>query len=170
MAQLGISKKALEPPAALPAGIHELMFGGFEPKLSKKKEGKEQSLNLNPKLSVINNPNPELNGKRHFENLNINAAWIIKDFLHAFGIQFDDGGGDEVTIPGEFVGGNPQTFEGSTYNGPLLGQTAQVEIIQVEAQDQFGNKKNGEYRSVTKRYICKVPGCQEKHSENLAKA
>lgn len=169
MAQLGVSKKSLEPPESLPAGVYEIRFDGFAPKLSKKKPDKDQSLNLNPKLIVVNNSNPDINGKKHFENLNMNAAWVIKDFLHAFGVAFDDKGGDDVVIPGEFIGGAP-SFEGSTYQGPLLGRIGKVEIITVPAQDQFGNIKPGEFRGVTKRYFCQVPGCTEKHSESLVKA
>lgn len=169
MPKIGVSKKSLMPPEKLPAGIVTLRFDGFKPALSKKRPNKDQSLNLNPILTVINNPNPDVNNRKHFENLNINAAWVIRDFVHAFGVTMEDGGGDDVQIPGEFIGGNPQTFEGSTYQGPLLGKIAQVELVDVPAQDAFGNP-TGELRSVTKRYICSVPGCTEKHSENLAKA
>lgn len=169
MPKLTMSKKSLEPPASLPPGIVTLRMDGFKPKLSRKKPGKDQSLNLNPVLTVINNPNPDVNNRKHFENLNLNATWVIRDFVHCFGVALEDAGSDDVSIPGEFIGGDPATFEGSTYQGPLLGKVGQVELIEVPATDEHGNQVAGKTRTVTKRYICSVPGCQEKHSENLAK-
>jgi hypothetical protein len=47
------------------------------------------------------------------------------------------------------------------YSGPLLGQVGQAYVIQAD------NGKGGQNNKI-KFYVCKVPGCTEKHSTNLA--
>jgi hypothetical protein len=160
MAKIQIPKKSLEPPSRLPAGMVTLRLDGFKPTKSKPKPGKDQSINLNPNMRTVNNPDPELNNKPVFENLNVNAGWVILDFVHAFGLEMV-ANGDSVDIPGEFTGpdDNPEAWQ---YQGPLLGQMANAELIETEY--------NGKKQTKVKRYLCRVPGCQISHSENLVKA
>lgn len=173
MAKINIPSKSLQPPDQLPAGIHQVMLVGFKPAMSKGKDGKTPTLNLNPQIKIINSQLTDkdgrtINGKQVFESMNIQAGWVIRDFIHCFGVDFvpaptpDDP--DGKAIPGTEVwdnaGDNPATWP--SYNGPLLNAQGQLELVEVP-----GN--NGKTRTVTKRYFCQIPGCTEQHSENLAK-
>jgi hypothetical protein len=160
MPKIAIPKKQLEPPSRLPAGMMTVRLDGFKPDKSKPKPGKDQSINLNPVMKTVNNPDPELNNKPVFENLNVNAGWVIQDFVHGFGLEMVNNG-ESSDIPGEFLGpeNEPKLWQ---YQGPLLGRLANVELIETEY--------NGKKQIKIKRYLCAVPGCQLSHSENLVKA
>ena len=134
----------------------------FEMKKAKEKPGKQVSVNLNPVLTIINNGT--LQNRRIPENLNTQAGWVQKDFVHSLGLKMDDG-----NLPGDFVCtvhgpacaeflDHPDKF---TYQGPMSGQVGECEVVMVP------NNKGGT-RAAVKQYICKVPGCTEYHSENLA--
>ena len=135
-------------------GMVTVRLDGFTPKLSSKKD----SVNLNPTLKVINHA--EYNDRPVFENLNTKGKWVWKDFCHAFGVQMVENNGD-YEFPGDFDGpeDNPESWQ---YRGPLLGQTAQIYLVQAD------NTK-GAIKNAVKFYVCKVPGCNEKHSSNLVK-
>lgn len=159
MAKISVPKKSLEKLPPLPPGMYTLRFDGFKPDWSQGKDGKEKSINLRPQMVVINNPTADLNGRHVNDWLNVNAGWILKDFLHAFGQDFVMNG-DDADIPGEFLYGGADPKLPTGYQGPLLGQVGDVEMML---------SPDGKYSNI-KRYICKLPGCQEAHQENLQKS
>lgn len=154
MPVIKVDKKSLEGPSKIPSGIHTVRFDGFEPENSKK----GGSVNLNPVMKIINNP--DLHDRRAYDNVNANAGWIIQDMCHAFGQTL--AGTDEDLMPGSFEPADEQDPTKWRYSGPLLGQTGQIELAEVT-----GN--NGKTYVNVKRYLCRVPGCQKRHSENLLK-
>ncbi len=156
MPKISVPKKTLEKLPNLPPGMYQVRCDGFKPDWSQGKDGKQKSINLRPQMKVVNNPNAELNGRPVLDWVNVNAGWILQDFLHCFGQEFVENG-DDVDIPGEFLYGGSDPNLPTGYQGPLLGQIGDVELIQ---------SSDGKYTNV-KRYICKVPGCQVQHSENL---
>lgn len=158
--------------SALPAGNYQVRLDGFEPKYSKKKD----SVNLQPKMIVINNPDAELNDGKHraFDNLNSQAGWVMIDFCHAFGermtgeedgVPMENWSSPDVGLPGEFkenpaFPGDPSKW---TYVGPLTGKIAIIEIVQVP-----GFKNAAKMQGVINKYFCQVPGCTHQHQESLA--
>jgi hypothetical protein len=178
MPQLTIPKSTLPDRGKIPSGFAQVIFGGFQPKLSKKKdENKAQSVNLNPILKIINdartdsNGNP-VNGSRVFDNLNVNFSQRIIDFFHAFGVEVLDSSGG-VTLPGEWSGDisdptKPELW--GSYLGPVNGsagiapnKVATLELAEVQA---YG-RPAGETRTEVKRYLCTVNNCNVRHSESL---
>jgi len=135
-------------------GLVTVRLDGFDPKYSKDR----QSINLNPILKIINHA--EYNDRPVFENLNTKGKWVWKDFCHSFGVPLLEQNGD-FEFPGDFDGpeDDPTKWQ---YRGPLLGQQAQLYIVQAD------NTKGGIVNK-TKFYVCKIPGCAEKHSTNLVK-
>lgn len=155
MRRMGVSKDSLEGQRPLPAGFVDFRVDGFKPKRSKDK----QSVNFNPQLKVINHPT--LNDSRVFFNLNSNAGWIMKDFVHSLGLQMEEDG-DQAFMPGSWQEDqadvdNPEKY---TYTGPMLGRTGRCEI---------GVRKDDKNRdqSYVRQFLCAIPGCQEKHSTDL---
>lgn len=134
-------------------GLLTVRLDGFKPAFASKKD----SVNLNPQLVVINHA--EYNDRRVFENLNTKGKWVWKDFVHAFGVPMPEVNGD-FEFPGEFDGPEDQPDKWQ-YRGPLLGQQAQLYIIQ-------GDNGKGGVNNKVKYYVCKIAGCTEKHSSNLA--
>lgn len=172
MPQIRIGKEALKGFEALPAGIYELRLDGFEPKWSKDK----QSVNLRPKLTVVNHPDSSINDGKHraFENLNTQAGWVLIDFCHGFGhpmtgeepgVPMEQWTSPDAGLPGEFQPNptEPNNPEKWTYVGPLLGAVCKVEIIQVP-----GYKNPAKPQSAINKYFCSVQGCLHQHSESLA--
>jgi hypothetical protein len=151
-----MSKESLKGLPPIPGGIFEFRVDGFKPKFSKGKD----SVNLNPIIKIINNNDPELNNKPIFENLNTNAGWVMNDFIHALGLEMVDNG-DNVDIPGEFTGPDSDPSKW-VYNGPILGRTGTVELVQIEYE--------GKKQTKPMKYFCQVAGCQVKHSDQLTKA
>lgn len=157
MPKLKIDKKSLEGPSKVPPGVYTVRLDGFEPDYTKNK--KEGSYNLNPIMKIINNN--DLHNRRIFDNVNSNAGWIERDFCHCFGVQLENPA--DPDFPGEFIvppGKDSKNPENWDYKGPLLGQTGQLEVAEVT-----GN--NGKVYVNVKRYLCRVPGCKEDHSQNL---
>lgn len=155
MPTVKVPKQSLEGPIKIPDGVYTLRFDGFEPAESKNKD----SVNLNPILKIINNP--DLHDRKILLNLNSKAGWIILDFCHALGVEM--GGTDEdPELPGEFVPPEETDWKKVKYVGPLSGQTCQVELALKDS-----GKGDGKQYSNIKRFICNIPGCQKKHSENL---
>ena len=171
MPNLTFPKSALEPRPNLPSGTIQVMFGGFKPKLSKKKEGKEQSINLNPVLTVVNDPRQTqdgkpLNGQKLFESLNLSFMPRVQDFLHAFGVEFVENG-DNVDLPGYWDGdtGNADPAQWGTYHGPLENEIATLELATVPSR-RAGAKPTDTQTDI-KRYVCRVNGCTVQHMESL---
>jgi hypothetical protein len=149
---------------AMPEGLYTVRLAEFKPKLSNKKD----SVNLNPQLKVTNHA--EHNDRNVFEYLNTKAKWVWKDFCHAFGVPITELPNGDIEFPGDFDGPEDDPTKWS-YRGPLQGQQAQLYLIQQPATDKNGNPKtDGSVRNAIKYYVCRVPGCQEKHSDNLAKS
>ena len=152
MPKIMVPKESLEGKPPLPAGIFTFRCDGFLPKLSKD----TKSVNLQPKMRVINHATH--NDAPIFENLNSQAGWVQRDFVHSLGIKMD--GPDETQLPGEFQGPDADPSQWK-YVGPIVGRTGQVELTQVP------NLKGG-MRTVPKRYLCAILGCTVKHSDSLS--
>lgn len=162
MPKVGVSKETLEGIKPVPAGVYTLILDGWEPKLSKDK----QSVNLNPILKVINNP--QHNGHRVWCNLNLKAGWILQDFSHCFGLPMEQNG-DDIFLPGGASAwsgpdNDPTKWK---YNGPLNKRVGKVELIEVHNPGQ-------KPRNDIKQFICAIDGCATKypdvsHSTNLIK-
>lgn len=155
MPKLTASKEEVKGLPAMPEGMYTVRLDGFKPKWSKDKG----SVNLNPQLKVINHA--DFNDRIVFENLNTKGKWVWKDFCHGFGVPLTEGTNGDVEFPGDFDGdeNNPEVWQ---YRGPLVGQQAQIYLIQAD------NTKGSDVNKI-KYYVCKVGGCVEKHSANLAK-
>lgn len=153
MPKITVDKASLEGLPKIPPGIYEVRFDGFKPKFPK---NNKDSINLNPQMVVINNP--DLKDRKVPENLNSQAGWVIRDMVHAFGLTM--GGADGTELPGEFQPPQEQDPAKWRYVGPLIGRTGRVEVVDAD------NGKGGTTAKV-KRYFCAVQGCQEKHSESL---
>lgn len=177
MPNLTFPKSALEPRPNLPAGSIQVMFKGFKPKLSKKQPDKEQSVNLNPELVIVNDSRSDksgkpLNGQKLFETLNLSFMPRLQDFCHAFGQPMggeDDTDNAHVSIPGYFdnepVMQAAGWHEWGLYHGPLEGEYATVELAEVKSRKP--NAKSTDTQTDIKRYVCRVPGCTVNHMESL---
>lgn len=160
MAKFTVPKESLKGLPPLPPGIYEVRLDGFKPKLSKQKPGKDQSVNLNPQLKVINHPT--LNDRMVSESLNVIMARNQRDFCHAFGFLMDhedDNDPQEASLPGEFQG-DPNNLETMHYVGPLVGQIAKIELASVPGD-------NGRTYTNIKRYFCRVPNCTVSHPDSI---
>lgn len=177
MPNLTFPKSALEPRPNLPAGMIEVMFKGFKPKISKKQEGKDQSVNLNPELVIINDSRSDLsgkplNGQKLFDSMNLSFLPRLQDFCHAFGTPMTEDG-ENVDLPGYWDGDTQATTHGGVpdptkwgaYHGPLLNESATIELAEVPSRKT--GAKPGETQTDIKRYICRVSGCTVNHMESL---
>jgi len=149
MPKISVPKESLEGKKPLTPGIYDVRLDGFEPKRSR--EG--STINLNPVMKVINNPNG-LNDNRAFCNLNTAAGWIMKDFAACFGFELE--GPDKSDLPGEFVlidpskdGNDPSNWK---YEGPLLQKTGKLEIAE--------RIYNGKVQADIKRFFSQHPAVQ----------
>ena len=178
MPALTFPKSALEPRPNLPPGHIQVMFQGFKPKLSKKQEGKEQSINLNPELVIVNDQRTTkdgkpLNGQKVFETLNVSFGPRLQDFFHAFGEELQwSGDGDDATftLPGFFSNGteDPDPSKWGNYNNPnMQGKVATLELAEV-ASRKAGAKPTDTQTDI-KRYICAMPQgtCKATHMESM---
>jgi hypothetical protein len=153
MPKLTASKEEVKGLPPMQEGLITVRLDSFTPKLSSKKD----SVNLNPVMKVINHA--EYNDRLVFENLNTKGKWVWKDFCHAFGVPLVEGTNGDVEFPGDFDGpeDDPTKWQ---YRGPLVGQQAQIYLVQAD------NTKGGIANKI-KYYVCKIAGCTEKHSSNL---
>jgi hypothetical protein len=150
----------------LPVGPYEVILKGFNPVVSKKGD----SINLNPDIRVINHPT--LNDKKIFVSMNTNAPFMWAEICHAFGCPLEDDGSGELSIPGAFDGVDfasalalgPKKRVPWQYNGPLLNQQGRLLLGQV-IRDGSSKPQND-----VQQYICRVSGCETKHSDNLIKS
>ena len=154
--KFAVSNEALEGRKPVPAGIYTIRLVKFAPKKSKNGD----SVNLNPQMD-IQNPPAGLEKAMVFDNLNDKGAWTWPDFVHAFGLEMESENG-QSNIPGNWDGveADPKTWK---YSGPLLGRTAQVEIA-IDSTYDPNNPTNK-----IRKYICAVPNCTHKHSNDLLK-
>ena len=154
--RLTASKDEIKGLPPMAEGLVTVRLDGFKPQFAKKKD----SVNLCPQLRVINHA--EYNDRVVFEYLNTKGKFVWKDFCHAFGVPMVEDASGDFEFPGNFgenvAEDNPTSWE---YSGPLLGQQAQLYLIQ-------GDNGSGGINNKIKYYVCKVPGCTEKHSQNLA--
>jgi hypothetical protein len=173
--KMSLSKEQVEGKEVLPAGLYEVRFIKFNPKLSKANAGNpdaERSINLNAEYEVINHP--EYATRKLYEVMNMKSYNIQNEVCHAFGVPLESGVGDtgevEYWIPGTwdnkpgFNPADPSTFE---YKGPLIGQVAKVEV----AVDNYQGRDNNKVR----RYFCAIDDCATKfpeirHSDNLLRS
>lgn len=157
MSKMGVSQKEIQDASNYvnKAGTYTVSFQGFKPKKSEKGD----SVNLYPQVVVIGDP--EMNGKLSSYPLNFQAStwFIVKNFLHSFGIkeEIDAQGGE--TIPGDWIQPDPNEPSTWTYNGPLMGRTAKWEFAPVTY--------NGKTTIKPKQFLCQLTGCLEKHKDNL---
>lgn len=145
-------------------GLVSVRLYGFKPKKSKAGD----SVNFNAQMKIINHP--ENDGYPLYETLSAKAGFTMWDFAHGFGLELEDMGNGQYSIPGvwdgdlvKFKEDDPTTW---VYEGPLVGRDAQVEI----APDTYEGKTSMKI----KRYICTVPDCDtrfpdNKHSTDLLK-
>jgi hypothetical protein len=152
--KFGVDTKELEGRKPVPEGIYTVKLVKFSPK----KNAKGDSVNLNPQMEIIDAPDG-FERAMVFDSLSMKAAWVLPDFAHAFGFELEESNG-EAYLPGDWDGAkeDPKTWK---YSGPLLGATAQVEIAIDSSYDP--DKPSNKIR----KYICKLPGCIHKHSNDL---
>lgn len=175
---LSFPKTAVQDRVNMPGGIYEVMLTGFAQDLSKKKDGKEQTVNLNPILIVVNSigtfpDGKPYNGTRVYDALNIQFNQRILDFFHCFNDK--EGCWETETDHGivdRWAGGattpDPKTW--GPYVGPCINAVGKIELVEVPQSKQVGDKwvpDPTRTRNDIKRYFCAVPQCAEKHSESL---
>lgn len=164
MFKMKFNKEELEGMKPVPAGVYQVRFVGFKPKLSKN----GLSINLNGIGEVVNNPDHEK--RQIWANLNNSIPTFIQDFVHSFGLEMEDQLGSDPSIPGAFDG-NPATFneqnpETWVYVGPLTNKVATWEIGE--------GSYNGKPKNEIIKFICAVPNCAESfpdvsHSHDMRK-
>lgn len=157
MSKMGISKQELDDAKNIvtKAGIFTVAFQGFFPK--KSKDG--NSVNLNPRLVIVGDP--EQNGKEVRYSLNFQpSTWFMtKNFVHMFGLKEEVAPDGSENIPGDWVQPDASKPETWKYNGPLMGRTGKIEVVP--------GTYNGKAVFNVKQMLCAVSGCGEKHSDNL---
>jgi hypothetical protein len=157
MPKFSLSKEAIEGKPTVKGGVYEFRLDGFKP--AKAKSG--TSVNLNPDLKVINDPN--FTDSKIFASLNEGFPPAVIGLVHALGMEMVPNADSGMDIPGDFQGGaDPKTW---SYVGPLVGRSGRVELQETERTDG----KPGT-RTEIKRFICALPGCQEKHPETYIKS
>ena len=170
--QMSFNKEELQGKPPLPSGWYQVIVKDFKPKAAKLKPGETEpsSLSLNANLEVVNDANPEYNGRKVYAGLNTKMAFMWPDFFHAAGlpmeeVQNENAGTEKAdyTFPGVFENAdtNPTEPEKWKYLGPALNKVMEVELAEIPASGSF--KAKNEIR----QYKCAVPGCVEKHSTNL---
>lgn len=174
MPQIKIPKGALEPRPSFAPGLIQVQVRGFKPEKSKKGD----SINLNPQLAVVNDNRqfPDgrpYNGQSIPTSLNTQFFGQLFDFCHCFGVPMPEDKNGDRPLPGSYGNGDldeePRLW--GPYSGPLKDQIGTLELVEVPARHKAAD---GTYvpdgtrtRAEIKRFICNVPGCQERHNENL---
>ena len=180
MPNLTFPKSALEPRPAFKPGVYDIMFKGFKPALSAKKPDKEQTVNLNPELVIVNSPEtfPDgkpYNGSKIMTSLNLSFLPAVQDFFHCFGdslVEREENGEQVVDLPGSFANGtsHPDPKMWGPYSGVIVNAIGKVELVETQANKKVGNTyvpDPTKTRSEIKRYICNVPGCAVQHLETM---
>ena len=158
------NQEELEGLKPVAAGVYQVRFGGFKPKLAKS----GLSINLNGIGIVVNNPQHD--GRQIWANLNNSIPAFIQDFVHSFGVEMEDQLGSDPSLPGIFDA-NPATFDETKpetwlYLGPLTNKIATWEVGETL---YLGKPKN----EIIK-FICSVPDCASlfpnvQHSHDMRK-
>jgi hypothetical protein len=165
MARMSASKEEVSgQQELLPEGMYDVILKGFTPFTSKKGD----SVNLNPDVRIVNHPT--LNDKKIFISMNTNAPFMWAEVCHCFGCPLEEVG-EEMTVPGQFDGPEYDAVLklGAkkkvpwVYHGPLLNQ--QGKLILGHVIREGSTKPQNDVR----QYICRVSGCEVKHSDNLIK-
>lgn len=167
MANFKIPNSTIEGRDAVVTGMYKLRLDGFKPSMSKKAD----SINLNPVLKTNEFKDPNGEEIRIFFNMNTNFGPGLTDLCHGFGLQLIKNG-DGYTIPGKFDGPDNDPTKW-VYSGPLLGEVADVEVVesaQIGADGKVvtDEKGNAKTRNEIKQFICRVTGCTMKHSTDLS--
>lgn len=150
MPNLRVSKDSIKAPEPLPEGIITVRFEGFQFNFGGKGGVDHNVIWFKPQLRIVEGPEA---GKQYYgASFNNKASWIQADFLHAFGLHFEDIGNGELQIPGNFNGPEDDCTKW-TYTGPLLGKVGKLY-----------HQMEGNYQAV-KYYICAVSECNKKHPE-----
>lgn len=152
MPTMKVPAQSFKGPTKIIPGVYSVRMDGFEQDWSQKKT----SINLNPILKIVNNQ--EYFDRRIKEWLNNLGGWTIIDFSHCFAVHApgeEDPANLGIDIPGEFQNMEDPDPKKWRYVGPLIGRTGQIEVAE-----------NGQYINV-KRYLCAIPGCNIRHSDNL---
>jgi hypothetical protein len=162
MAKMGVSQQEIQDSSNFVSvpGTYTVSLQGFKPK--KSKDG--NSVNLNPNVVIIGDP--AMNGKQSNYSLNFQAStwFMVKSFIHSFGIDVEKDAAGNESIPGDFGGPQYNADDPSTwqYSGPLLGKTAKWEFAETTY--------NGKVSVKPKQFLCALSGCTEKHPDNLNKS
>jgi hypothetical protein len=150
---------------AMPEGLYAVRLDGFKPAWAQKKD----SYNLNPILKVTNHADHNDRGVRY--SLNTKAKFMWKDFCHCFAVPCPEDASGETEFPGNFGDHPMDKPEQWEYQGPLLGQVGHVYLVQVPATDRNGVvRTDGSMRNDIKYFVCALPGCVERHSDNLIRS
>ena len=156
--RMGAPKDSLEARKVLPSGRYQVRLDGFKPKMSKLKPGKDQSINFNPDIKVINHS--QFNGEKIYTPLNQQVGFILEAFSHCFGHPLEVVA-DSAVLPGGFIpGSDPNDISKMTYQGPLQGATGELELGTNTGQ-------NGKPQNYIKQFFCKIPGCKTSHPTEL---
>lgn len=177
MPRITIPKGALEPRPSFQPGLAQVQCKGFKPEKSKK----GNSINLNPQLVIVNDPRKFPDGKPYNGQtvpvaLNEQFFGELFDFCHCFGDPMPaDQNGDrnlDWGNNGNNTDAEPRMW--TTYSGQMLNAIGTVELAEVPARVK---QADGTYapdgtrtRTEIKRFICNIPGCKERHIENLIRA
>lgn len=157
MTKITINKSDLEGKKNPGPGIYHFRLDGFDPKFAKEKPGQERSVNLRPKLVIINHGS--LNGESIMTYTNTSYPPELFDLCHALGVKYENEEADNPSMPGEFQGPDDDPTKWQ-YIGPLAGQTGQLEVAEAVGKD-------GKTRSQIKKFFCRVQGCTARHRESL---
>jgi hypothetical protein len=157
-----LDKSKLNGQEPVPAGIYTVLFTGFKPAWSKKGD----TLNYNPSVEIVNDPNYE--NRKLFTSLNSAIPSFIQDFVNSFGLEMEgDESSDDISIPGTFDA-DPEGFNETdpktwVYAGPLEGKTAQWEIGETTYE---GKPRNEVVRFIpVQELVDKYP--EVKHSTDM---
>lgn len=157
MATLTIPKDVIEGKPSLPAGIVDLRLDGFKPQFSKEKT----SYNLRPVLRLVGSQDEDGKERQIWFNMNTNFKPCLVDICHALGQTLVKNPDGTYSIPGKFDGPDEDPSKW-VYTGPLLGEVGKAELVEIPSQDDPTKMRND-----ILQFFCRVPGCTEKHSNNL---
>jgi hypothetical protein len=164
--QVGFTRDSLSFKPA-PTGLYDLRVNGFKPKLNKKLDG----INFNVELEIVDNGDPDIDGKRIFHPLSTKFNIAIWDFVHSMGLEMEEyttaEGNTALRMPGiwEHMDEFPEDpSQWGAYMGPMTNAILKADVIE---SSYMGRPKN-EVRA----FLCALDGCAEKypdvkHSTNL---
>jgi hypothetical protein len=115
-----------------------------------------------------------------FAGINTKAGFIMEAMTHGCGFEMttevDPVSGDSRSnIPGTFPSNddNDPPDKWGKYIGPLLHAECVVEVVEGESKKLNPATQRwegtGQPRNEIKQFVCRVPGCEIRHSNNLIK-